>query len=731
MGQFTFECEDEQCGGSGEQFDWTEGVIVEFEVKSVGPIPPTAINLGAADANALSEAELRKIMDDFAEKYSADTACAEDKELFAAATAWAKAGGFELKQKRSLENMDPQALQQLMWAHAAESVAPGLGAFVQQNPILQQALGFPGAANSVGPNDARAENDAGRQLGSSTGASATATGGAGNQLLAQLHADRAATTKESVALRAQLTRHLASVAQAEQAAAEAMEDTEHSEEKAGAEEQADTAGQEEQEDEQEKQVVDWGPGYRFYVLGRYDTYGRVCINGADDNVSFYGCYSETDEALLEFSRCGQRIRAHALGGRCYGSTNAPGDRAQAWRACCQNIAGVVYTEVPTSEAADTDDDVALFARTGAAFGSQLEAACSDGDKKLMNLLNHSSEVARAEWMHHMITSGQIASSKILGDLLDANSDASELTLLLLANGAGMPCGFNQANVSPSPLVLAAQQNLPQAIEALLKLGATRGALEALEHAARQLVTLQTELAEQTDKHFAPGGPGFQSADADFSSLARTGSVRAPPEEASEPLLQAQKAESDCKKVLSLLQAHRQEWVPILTEFLNGIRTLQPHYDGYECMPATGPDALAQIDYVEPLIRSAYVVMGAQRISRVHGPPIKRVLRCLDKMDQAIARYQPEQLSTSLDETSQPAESGSDQPPPNGEIEGENVEENSKRSRTKYEEQAVDPARLSQKNSVAAKRAKPIRRCEDTSSEEEEEEEEEGEGCCVM
>ena len=101
------------------------------------------------------------------------------------------------------------------------------------------------------------------------------------------------------------------------------------------------------------------------------------------------------------------------------------------------------------------------------------------------------------------------------------------------------------------------------------------------------------------------------------------------------------------------------------------------------------------------------------------------------MDQAIARYQPEQLSTSLDETTQPAESGSDQPPPNGETDGENVEENSKRSRTKYEEQAVDAARLSQKNSVAAKRAKPIRRCEDTSSEEEEEEEEEGEGCCVM
>eukprot|EP01051_Picozoa_sp_SAG22_P022877 SAG22_NODE_5663_length_975_cov_1.216895_1_plen_219_part_10 len=98
MGVFSFECEE--CGGH-EQFDWTENAVVEFEVESARPVRPAAINLpddvGEADLEQLSEADLRRIMDDFSLDYKAGTAAAEDRQLYAAAEAWAKASKFELK----------------------------------------------------------------------------------------------------------------------------------------------------------------------------------------------------------------------------------------------------------------------------------------------------------------------------------------------------------------------------------------------------------------------------------------------------------------------------------------------------------------------------------------------------------------------------------------------------------------------------------------------------------
>ena len=41
MGQFSFDCEE--CGGK-KQYDWTDNVIVEFEVVQTRPIGPIKVN---------------------------------------------------------------------------------------------------------------------------------------------------------------------------------------------------------------------------------------------------------------------------------------------------------------------------------------------------------------------------------------------------------------------------------------------------------------------------------------------------------------------------------------------------------------------------------------------------------------------------------------------------------------------------------------------------------------
>ena len=60
----------------------------------------------------------------------------------------------------------------------------------------------------------------------------------------------------------------------------------------------------------------WAPGYKFYVSGSYDSYGRIDVDGFNKSIQFSESADDTENVLptFHFERAGVHIWAKALEG---------------------------------------------------------------------------------------------------------------------------------------------------------------------------------------------------------------------------------------------------------------------------------------------------------------------------------------------------------------------------------------------------------------------------------
>ena len=329
---------------------------------------------------------------------------------------------------------------------------------------------------------------------------------------------------------------------------------------------------------QQQQPTDdeWVPGFEFYCVGDYDTYGRAIIDGAERAIGFNENHNDN---VVAFARGGQRVWAKTTTEAfCYGACYSPETFDEKNRFCRGGISGAetkVYTAMPTSSSTPTlPPFMSTPEQYGAAFERIVAEVKSQGlsrtecESKVELLLQDSSLDVRIAYVEALVDAGPKRLLAVFEPVI-GYSFAPEML-----NGAGGPLGFS-FNGRPPLVYAAVEMGSCAAVEALLALGATRGA----------------------------AGAGRTLSAAAHSGKARKDTITGSTTRA---------AASSSGAALELLDAHLEEWAPVVAELQAKILALREPLDDERCnYDRDGLDPMGD-DFVESLLLKAYVLWVAVR-----------------------------------------------------------------------------------------------------------------------